>query len=118
TQAKIIDDILDVSRVINGKFRLDPKPTDFLIVAKDAIEVVRPSAEAKKIKIEFAPETNLCLLVADPERLQQVAWNLLSNAVKFTEPGGRIHVVLERAGPNVQLTVRDTGVGITPEFRP
>jgi PAS domain S-box-containing protein len=117
-QAKIIDDILDVSRVITGKLRLDPKPTDFLAVTRDAVEIVRPSADAKKIDIEFAPAADLCLLVADPERLQQVVWNLLSNAVKFTDPGGRVRIHMGQEGSQVVLVVTDTGRGIDPSFLP
>jgi len=108
---------LDVSRVITGKLRLDAKPTDFVSIAREALEVVRPSAFAKHIDVEFCPLGDLCV-VGDPERLQQVVWNLLSNAVKFTEPGGKIRVSLSQEGSNVVLAVSDSGRGIAPEFLP
>jgi signal transduction histidine kinase len=119
-QVKLIDDILDVSRIITGKFRLDPKPTDLVSLARDAVEVVRPSADAKRLTIEFvrASEEEYCLLVADPERLQQVIWNLLSNAVKFTEQGGKLVLEVAQDGSQVVLVVRDTGRGIDPAFLP
>jgi PAS domain S-box-containing protein len=117
-QVKIIEDILDVSRVITGKLRLDPRPADFVVIIRDAIEVLRPSAEAKKIHIEFKPSTDFCLIVGDPERLQQVVWNLLSNAVKFTPPRGGVEVSLGYEGSSVALMVNDTGQGIEPDFLP
>lgn len=85
---------------------------------REAIEVVRPSAGAKRIAIDFTPEMACCLLVADPERLQQVVWNLLSNAVRFTEPRGKIGVSLKMAGSRVLVEVSDTGQGIEPSFLP
>jgi PAS domain S-box-containing protein len=117
-QVKIIDDILDVSRVISGKLRIEARPSDLLAIAADAIEVVRPSAIAKRIEIELAPVADACLLVADPERLQQVVWNLLSNAVKFTDADGKVRVVVGHEGSQVSLSVSDTGRGIDPEFLP
>jgi PAS domain S-box-containing protein len=117
-QVRIIDDILDVSRVITGKFRIDPRPADLVAIIGDAIDVVRPSAQAKKLQIAFTPEVDFCLLVADPERLQQVVWNLLSNAIKFTEPGGAIDVSIRMVGSQVTCEVKDTGQGIDPEFLP
>jgi PAS domain S-box-containing protein len=117
-QAKIIEDILDVSRVITGKFHLDPRPTDLIVIARDSIEVVRPSAEAKRIRIEFTPCADTCVLVVDPVRIQQVVWNLLSNAVKFTEPGGSLQLSIQQDGAQVVLTVADTGQGIDPAFLP
>jgi PAS domain S-box-containing protein len=117
-QVQLIDDIMDVSRIITGKFRMDAKPVDFVHLVREAIEVVRPSAVAKDISIEFAPSTDFILLVADPDRLQQVAWNLLSNAVKFTEQGGNVRIWLGQKSANVILSVADTGKGIEPEFLP
>jgi PAS domain S-box-containing protein len=117
-QAKIIEDILDVSRIITGKLRVEPRPTDLVAIAKEAIEVIRPSADAKQLSIHFKPESEMFLLVGDPERLQQVIWNLLSNAVKFTEPPGFIHIVIEQQGSTIVLSVSDTGKGIDPEFLP
>ncbi len=117
-QVRIIDDILDMSRVITGNFRIDARPADLVAIARDAIEVVRPSATAKKIDIGIASHSELCLLVADPERLQQVVWNLLSNAVKFTDAGGTIRVDIGQEGSCVVLSVTDTGRGIAPDFLP
>ncbi len=117
-QVKIIDDILDVSRVITGKFQLEPRPMDLVAVARDALEVVRPSADAKKIRLLFTRGQDYCLLVADPGRIQQVIWNLLSNAVKFTEPGGRVELSLAQEASQVVLTVQDNGRGIAASFLP
>ncbi len=117
-QVKIVDDILDVSRVINGKFRLSLRPSDVVAIVRSGIEVVRPSAEAKQIAINFQPPEQLDPLLADPERLQQVVWNLLSNAVKFSDPGAKVDVSLRQDGAQLQLTVADTGRGIEPGFLP
>jgi PAS domain S-box-containing protein len=118
TQVKIIEDILDVSRIISGKLRLELKSTDLVAIAREAIEVVRPSASAKGIAIALESRQESCRLVADPERIQQVIWNLLSNAVKFTEQSGSVRVVVGQDGSNASLTVTDTGSGIDPEFVP
>ena len=116
-QVKIIDDILDVSRIITGKLRLELQATDFVAVAREALEVVRPSALAKRITLELAaPEP--FTIVGDPERLQQVIWNLLSNAVKFTPVGGTIRVAIEKERSAATLVVSDNGQGIDPEFLP
>ena len=118
TQVRIIDDILDVSRIITGKLRIEQRPADLIAITKDAIEVVRPAAAAKQITIEFVHADPEELLVGDPDRLQQVIWNLLSNAVKFTEAGGTIRITVVREGSQLTLTVADTGRGIDPEFLP
>jgi signal transduction histidine kinase/ActR/RegA family two-component response regulator len=117
-QARIIDDILDVSRVVTGKFNLDLKPADLAVVVRHAIDVVRPSAEAKRIAIDFVPEVEFPLVVVDAERIQQVVWNLLSNAVKFTPNGGRIQIELRHERSQLILIVKDTGEGIDPAFLP
>jgi PAS domain S-box-containing protein len=117
-QAKIIEDILDVSRIITGNLRLDLELADFVATIRNAIEVVGASAQAKQIAIDFAAPSEPCLLMADHERLQQVAWNLLSNAVKFTEPAGVITLTLACERTGVSLTVADTGRGIDPQFLP
>lgn len=117
-QVRIIDDILDVSRVITGKLQLNLKATDLAQVVRNALESIRPSAEAKRILLDFVPEAETCPMFADPVRLQQVVWNLLSNAVKFTPSGGRVHVLLGQANSQLVLTVRDTGQGIEPSFLP
>jgi PAS domain S-box-containing protein len=117
-QVKIVEDILDVSRVITGKFRLDPRPCDLVAIARDAIEVVGPAAAAKRITLHFDPPRAPCLLVADPDRVQQVVWNLLSNAVKFTESGGDVRLTLAQESSSIELSVSDTGKGIAPNFLP
>jgi PAS domain S-box-containing protein len=117
-QARIVDDILDISRIVSGKFRLDLRSTNIVDIAEQAIDVVRPSADAKRISLTLASSSPSQILVADPDRLQQVVWNLLSNAVKFTPPGGRVDVGIERQGSDVQLWVRDNGIGIDPDFLP
>lgn len=117
-QAKIIDDILDVSRVITGKFRLETRPTDLLAIVRDALEVVRPSATAKGVALELEAEVPSVKLVADSQRLQQAIWNLLSNAVKFTDAGGRVLVTVRRTEFAVVISVEDTGAGIDADFLP
>lgn len=117
-QVRLIDDIMDASRVATGKLRLDVKPTDLVSIAQEAIEVIRPSAIAKQIDIEFDSVTDSCPIVGDPERLQQVIGNLLSNAVKFTDAGDGIRLSVERAGSTFVLSVTDTGRGIDPAFLP
>lgn len=117
-QARIIDDILDVSRIVTGKLKLDLKSIDLVAIVAQAVDVVRPSADAKGIAIEFAPDEVPCPMVGDPERLQQVAWNLLSNAVKFTNKGGRIQVAIERRESALVVSVADSGAGIDKEFLP
>ncbi|MGC4066154.1 MAG: PAS domain-containing sensor histidine kinase [Polyangiaceae bacterium] len=117
-QVKIIDDILDVSRIVTGKLRMDFKPTELVSVVREAIEVIRPSATSKGIKITFSPPSRPYYLEADPGRLQQVVWNLLSNAVKFTEPGGPIELSLQDVDNGIVLSVTDSGEGIAPDFLP
>ena len=117
-QVKIIDDILDVSRVITGKMAIDARATDLVAIARDALEVVRPSAFGKQIELELTSTKDCYLLVGDPERLQQVVWNLLSNAVKFTDAGGTIRVSVDQVGSTLTLSVTDTGRGIDPDFLP
>ena len=117
-QMKIVDDILDVSRVITGKFRLDLQPTDLVGIARDAIDVVRPSALAKHIELDLVCETSHCTLVVDAERIRQALWNLLSNAVKFTESGGKITITIACYQVEARVLVKDTGNGIDPAFLP
>jgi hypothetical protein len=117
-QAQLIDDILDVSRIITGKLRIELHPMDLRSVTKDAIDVVRPSADAKQISLQLVVESPDCLLIGDPARLRQVAWNLLSNAVKFTPKGGSITVTIRNWDSRVVLIVSDTGRGIGPDFLP
>jgi signal transduction histidine kinase/ActR/RegA family two-component response regulator len=117
-QARLIEDILDFSRINAGKLRLDVRPLDLVDVVGSAVEVVRPAANAKGVKLDVVLDSSGGLISGDPDRLQQVVWNLLSNAVKFTPRGGRVQVRLERVSSHVELTVSDTGPGISPEFLP
>ncbi|MEO7970161.1 MAG: ATP-binding protein, partial [bacterium] len=117
-QAQIIDDILDVSRIITGNLYLELHPIELAPVLESAINVVRPTAEAKGIQIEsnFAQEP--AVVSGDANRLQQVFWNLLSNAVKFTQPGGKVTLSLRQLDSEVELEITDTGQGIDPVFLP
>ncbi len=117
-QRVLIDDLLDTARIITGKLRLEVGPVDLSVVVNEAIETVRPAADLKLIEIKSNLDPEAGQVTGDIERLQQVVWNLLTNAVKFTPEGGRVEITLERAGPRVILTVRDTGKGIAPEFLP
>ena len=117
-QAQLIDELLDVSRIVTGKLRLDTRPVEFSRVIEAAVESVRPAARAKKIRLEVVLEPLGVPLLGDAGRLQQVAWNLLSNAVKFTPEGGRVGVLLRRAGPHAEVRVEDTGQGIGADFLP
>jgi PAS domain S-box-containing protein len=117
-QVRIIEDILDVSRVITGKFRIDPRPVDLVEIARQATDVVRPSALAKAVELVLDFEHDFFLLVADADRLQQVIWNLLSNAIKFTPSGGTVALSIRQSGSHVVLRVSDTGKGIDPAFLP
>lgn len=117
-QSHLIEDILDVSRIITGQLRLNLSATNVHDIVCQAAEVVRPSAEAKQITLRFALPEEPVLLVADPDRMRQVLWNLLSNAVKFTAVGGEIVTTVERHEAELSLSVRDNGHGIDPEFLP
>jgi PAS domain S-box-containing protein len=115
---QLVEDVLDVSRIVSGKIRLNVQPVDIPGVLRNAVASVLPAADAKGVRVQtvidpFAPPVS-----GDPERLQQIAWNLLSNAVKFTPRGGRVQVRLERVDSHVEIVVSDTGVGIKPEFLP
>ena len=117
-QSKLIEDILDVSRIITGKLRLELSSVDFVSAIVDAIEVVRASATARNISLHFARPSEPHVLVADAERLQQVLWNLLSNAIKFSDSGGRVELRLSQEGSQLRLAVVDEGRGIEPDFLP
>lgn len=117
-QAQLIEDLLDVSRIISGKLRLDIHPIDVSPVIEAATDAVRPAAEAKGVKLQAALDPNAGPVAGDPGRFQQVVWNLLSNAVKFTPRGGRVQVRLERINSHVEIVVSDTGQGIAREFLP
>jgi PAS domain S-box-containing protein len=117
-QSQLVEDLMDTARAVSGKLKLEVRPTDLAEVIEKAEEVVRPAAEAKGISLDIHLSRNVGQITGDTDRLQQVVWNLLSNAIKFTKEGGRVEVSLERVDPYVQITVRDTGQGITPEFLP
>ena len=117
-QAQLIDDLLDVSRIVSGKLNLEVRPLDISSVTRAAINVVRPAADAKGITIDYWAQPGLGAISADSARLQQIIWNLLSNAVKFTPHGGKIFVRLEQDGSDARVTVKDTGQGIDAEFLP
>jgi hypothetical protein len=117
-QAQLIEDLLDMSRIISGKIRLDVQPVELAGAVNAAIESVRPTAQAKGVLLDQAIDPSAEPVNADPGRLQQVIWNLLTNAIKFTPQGGRIAVRVERVGSQMQVSVTDTGEGINPEFLP
>jgi signal transduction histidine kinase/ActR/RegA family two-component response regulator len=117
-QKRIIDDLLDVSRIISGNLRLDVRPVDLDQVIDDALSAILPATEAKRITIERTTDPDVGPVTGDPARLQQIVWNLVSNAVKFTPAGGRITILVRKAGASVQITVIDDGIGISPDFLP
>jgi PAS domain S-box-containing protein len=117
-QAQLIDDLLDVSRIITGKLRIDVRQVDPNSFVEAAIEAVRPAAEAKGMRMQKIMDTGVVTVSGDPVRLQQVVWNLLANSIKFTPRGGRVQVRLERVNSHIEIAVSDTGVGIPPEFLP
>lgn len=117
-QSRLIEDLLDVSRIITGKLRLEVtnvKPASFV---EAALETVRPAAEAKNISLEVFEDSGVSHISGDPNRLQQVVWNLLSNAIKFTPNDGRVSVEIARADSQVAIRIKDTGIGIKKEFLP
>ncbi|HVG31369.1 MAG TPA: ATP-binding protein [Pyrinomonadaceae bacterium] len=118
SQAQLIGDLLDISRIITGKIRLNVQPLELPPVVEAALDVVRPAAAARSIKLSARYDPRAAKVSGDPDRLQQIVWNLLSNAVKFTPEGGRVEVRLARAGSHAELSVSDTGVGIAPDFIP
>jgi PAS domain S-box-containing protein len=117
-QAKLVDDMLDISRIVSGKFHIEPVEIDPGRVVTAAVESLRPAADEKGVALELAVETPQGPIVADPDRLQQVVWNLLSNAIKFTPKGGRVRVTLRRVAERVRIEVLDEGAGISPERLP
>ncbi len=116
SQSQIIDDLLDVSRIITGKLRLQVEPVDLIQIIDAALDSIRPAADAKEIVIERRLDHGASQAKGDPHRLQQIVWNLLSNAVKFTPRGGRVEVSLGRWRSQTEIRVTDTGMGISPEF--
>jgi CheY-like chemotaxis protein len=118
TQAHIVDDVLDVSRIMRGELRLDVHPVDLRPVIEAAVDAVRPAAVARDVRVALSLSPRAGQVAGDLPRLQQVIWNLISNAVKFTSPGGRVEVRLDRDLNDVVMAVMDTGIGIDPAFLP
>jgi signal transduction histidine kinase len=118
SQAQLISDLLDVSRIITGKLRLDLKPVELPRIIDSVLESIRPAADAKEIELDVALAPLRNPVIGDADRLQQVVWNLLSNAIKFTPRGGRVAVRLETSAQNAVVRVKDSGVGIRPDFLP
>jgi PAS domain S-box-containing protein len=117
-QAQLVEDLLDVSRIVSGKLRMEPAPLDLRGVVEAGLEAVRPAAEAKGVRIQPAQCAQTLPVIGDAHRLQQIVWNLASNAVKFSPEGGRVEVELDRTSDQARLRVRDEGVGISAEFLP
>ena len=117
-QLQLIEDLLDTARIIRGKLKLEVQPVDPADVIRTALDIARPAAQAKDIELRDVLDPFAGQITGDPARLQQVVWNLLSNAIKFTPNGGRVEVTLGRAERSVQIVVRDTGIGIDPNFLP
>jgi CheY-like chemotaxis protein/two-component sensor histidine kinase len=118
TQAQIVDDLLDVARIVRGRLKLDVREVDLSLAVEAAADTVGPAANAKGITVDLQLEPGAGLVRGDPGRLQQVVWNLLANAIKFTPPGGRVEVRLCRLPDRVRLQVQDDGTGIDPGFLP
>jgi PAS domain S-box-containing protein len=117
-QVQLVEDLLDFNRVITGKLRLALAPLEPAEVVEAAVDVIRPAAEAKNVRLQVLLDPDAGTLNGDPERLQQVVWNLLSNAVKFTPKDGRVYVRMQREDSHVEIVVGDTGAGIAPAFLP
>lgn len=117
-QSRLIDDMLDISRIISGKLRLDTQPVDLTMVINAAVDTLRPAAEAKNIRVYVVLDYSAGTVLGDATRLQQVIWNLLSNAIKFTPKDGSVQVALNRINSHLEITVSDTGIGIDEEFLP
>jgi len=117
-QTQLIDDMLDVSRIITGKLRVHTGSVDLLLVIESAIDAIRPAINSKSITLDLSADPEVEPVLGDPDRLQQVIWNLLSNAVKFTPANGHIDVRLQRSGAEAEIVVRDTGQGISEAFLP
>jgi PAS domain S-box-containing protein len=117
-QTQMIEDLLDMSRIVSGKVRLDVQKTNLADVVAQAVQTVRPSAEVKGVRLMTVLDPYAGPVAGDPGRLQQVIWNLLTNAIKFTPRGGKVQIVLERVNSHLELSVADNGEGIDPAFLP
>jgi signal transduction histidine kinase len=118
TQNQLIADLLDISAIITGKLGFQPTRMNVGEVMRAALDNIRFAAESKGVRLESRVPANACPIIGDPTRVQQIVWNLLSNAVKFTPKGGQVEVELMREGNRCHIKVRDTGIGIDPEFLP
>src|SRR5882672_6941178 len=118
SQSQLIDDLLDVSRIITGKLQIESRPIDLCAVIEAAVEAVRPAFETKGVLIETRMDSPACVISGDANRLQQIFWNLFSNAIKFTPEAGKVSVEVTRVGLQARVSVKDSGIGITPEFLP
>src|SRR5436309_10077350 len=117
-QAQLVSDILDMSRILAARFRLNVQPLELAPVVAAAIDSLVPAASAKGIRLLPVLDPSTGVVSGDADRLQQVVWNLLSNAIKFTPPGGRVEISVQKEEDNVEVRVTDTGVGIPSEFLP
>jgi signal transduction histidine kinase len=117
-QARLIDDLLDTSRIATGKLQFEPRPSDLNAIVRAALDTVRALAASRNIELAVNLSPTMLVVMGEPVRLQQIAWNLLSNAIKFTEPGGRVTVTTETNDGEARFVVTDTGIGIAPDFLP
>jgi PAS domain S-box-containing protein len=115
---QIVEDVLDVSRIVSGKIRLDVQAVNLASVIDNSVATIQPAADAKGVKLQALIDPRVAPVSGDPDRLQQVIWNLLSNAVKFTPKGGRVQLRLERVNSHIEIVVSDTGIGIRKDFLP
>jgi PAS domain S-box-containing protein len=115
---QIVEDVLDVSRIVSGKIRLDVQPVELQLIIDNAVATIQPAADAKSVRLQTVVDPGIGPVSGDPGRLQQVVWNLVSNAVKFTPKKGRVQVRLERVNSHVEIVVSDTGIGIRADFLP
>lgn len=117
-QARLIDDLLDTSRIATGKLQFEPRPTDLNTTVKAALETVRAMAASRNIELSVKLSPAMLVVMGEPVRLQQIAWNLISNAIKFTDPGGKVTVRTETHGREARIIISDSGIGIAPDFLP
>ena len=117
-QKQLIDDLLDISRIITGKLRLDVRPVELAPIIEAVVDGMRPAADARNIHLQAIFDSRTSAVSGDPDRLQQIIWNLLTNAIKFTPPSGQVQVRLERIASHIEITVNDMGQGIAPELLP
>jgi PAS domain S-box-containing protein len=115
---QMIEDVLDVSRIVSGKVRLNVQPVEMSTIVREAVETAQPAADAKSIRLEVIVDPRGTLVSGDPDRFRQVLWNLCANAIKFSDKGGRVQVRLERVNSHIEVTVSDNGIGISSEFLP